>query len=109
MLSFTRLNRWNYLKPKKRGTNCKHKNDKGAPQLEFSEVVPVYCNDVNNAYQHDSRNPYTFAPNKPFASLIDISPPTLIILKTAKLKISHVNVRFPYQNSVPLELEHKKY
>ena len=48
------------LETKKRGTNCKHKNDKDAPQLEFSEVVPVYCNDVNNAYQHDWRNLYVW-------------------------------------------------
>ena len=42
--------------------NCKHKNDEGAPRLEFSGVVPVHCNVVNNAYQRDSRNVYTSHP-----------------------------------------------
>ena len=31
------------------------KNDENVPYLETTEVVLVYCNIVNNDYQHDSR------------------------------------------------------
>ena len=41
----------------------KDKNGKNVPHLEFTEVVLVHCNIVNNDYQHDSRVLYTFVPN----------------------------------------------
>ena len=44
------------------------------PHLEISEVVLIHCNIVNNNYEHDSRVLYTFAPNKPFGSLLEIAP-----------------------------------
>ena len=34
----------------------------------------VHCNIVNNDYQQDSRVFYTFVPNKPFGSLLDVFP-----------------------------------
>ena len=37
---------------------------------------------VNNDYQQDSRVLYTFVPNKPFGSLLEISPTNHIFLKT---------------------------
>ena len=37
-------------------------NGQNVPHLQISEVVLVYCNIVNNNYQHDSRVSYTFAP-----------------------------------------------
>ena len=50
------------------------KNRENAPHLEITEVVLVHCNIVNNDYQQDSRVLYTFVPNKPCGSLLEISP-----------------------------------
>ena len=44
------------------------------PNLEIKEVVLVHCNIFDNDYQQDSRVSYTFVPNKPFGSLLEISP-----------------------------------
>ena len=52
----------------------KYKNDESVPRLEFTEVVLVHCNIVKNNYQQDSRVLYTYVPNKPFGSLLEISP-----------------------------------
>ena len=52
----------------------KVKNSENVPHLEITEVVLLLCNIVNNDYQQDSRVLYTFVPNKPFSSLLDISP-----------------------------------
>ena len=73
----------------------------------MTELVLVHCNFVENAYQYDSRVVDTFTPNKPFGSLIDISPSTSSFLKICKSKFSHIQVRFTGQNSVPLELENQ--
>ena len=37
-------------------------------------MLLVHCNIVNNDYQQDSRVLYTFVPNKPFGSILNISP-----------------------------------
>ena len=50
----------------------KDKNGDNVQNLEITEVVLVHCNFVNNDYQQDSRVLYTFAPNKPFCSLLKI-------------------------------------
>ena len=52
----------------------KDKNGEKVPRLEIREVVLVHCNIVNNDYQQDSRVVYTFVTNKPFGSLLEISP-----------------------------------
>ena len=52
----------------------KDKNGKIVSHLEITEIVLVHCNLVNNDYQQDSRMLYTFIPNKPFGSLLEISP-----------------------------------
>ena len=57
------------------------KNGENVPQLEVVEVVLIHCNIVHNIYIH-SRILYTFVPNKPFGSLLEISPPNYIFLKT---------------------------
>ena len=57
-----------------KNTIDKVKNGKNVPHLEITEVVLVHCNIVNNRYQQDSRVLYTFVPNKPFGSLLEISP-----------------------------------
>ena len=60
----------------------KDKNGENVSHLEITEVVLVHCNIVNNDYQQDSRILYTFFPNKPFGSLLEISPTNHIFLKT---------------------------
>ena len=52
----------------------KDKNGENVPYLEITEVVLVHCDIVNNDYQRDFRVLYTFVPNKPFGSLLEISP-----------------------------------
>ena len=44
------------------------------PGLEITQVVLVRCNTVDNVYQHDPRELFTFLPNKSLAQLLDISP-----------------------------------
>ena len=51
----------------------KDKNDENVPHLEIADIVLVHCNFVKNDYQQDSRVLYTFVPNKPFGSLLEIS------------------------------------
>ena len=83
----------------------KDKNGENVLHLEITEVVLVYCNIVNNDYQRDSRISYTFVPNKPFGSLLEISPTNHIFLKTFNSEFQDIEVRFTYQNSKPLEIE----
>ena len=42
----------------------------------------IHCNIVDNSYQQNSRILYKFVPNKPFGSLLEISPPNHNFLKT---------------------------
>ena len=60
----------------------KNKNGENVPHLQMTEVVLVHCNIFNNDYQHDSSILYTFVPNKPFVSVVEISPTNHIFLKT---------------------------
>ena len=83
----------------------KDKNGENVPHLEITEVVLVHCNIVNNDYQQDSRVLYTFVPNKPFGSLLEISPTNHIFLKTINYEYDEIKVRFTDQNSQPLEVE----
>ena len=83
----------------------KDKNGKNVPHLEITEVVLVHCNIVNNDYQQDSRVLYTFVPNKPFGSLLEISPKNHIFLKTFNSEFQDIRVWFTNQNSQPLEIK----
>ena len=83
----------------------KDKNGKNVPHLEITEVVLVHCNIVNNDYQQDSRVLYTFVPNKPFGSLLEISPKNHIFLKTFNSEFQDIRVWFTDQNSQPLEIK----
>ena len=85
----------------------KDKNGENVPHLEITEVVLVHCNIVNNDYQQDSRVLYTFVPNKPFGSLLEISPTNHIFLKTFNSEYDEIKVWFTDQNSKPLEIEDK--
>ena len=62
-------------------------------------VVLVNCNIVNNDYQQDSRVMYTFVPNKPFVSLLEISPKNHIFLKIFSSEFQDIRVWFSDQNS----------
>ena len=83
----------------------KDKNGENVPHLEISEVLLVHCNIVNNDYQQDLRVLYRFVPNKPFGSLLEISPINFIPLKTFKSELHAIEVWFTDQNSHPLEIE----
>ena len=49
---------------------------------------------------------YMFVPNKPFGSLLEISPTNHIFLKTFNLEFQNfIEVWFTDQNSQPLEIE----
>ena len=84
----------------------KYKNDENVLHLEITEVVLVHCNIVNNYYQQDSRVLYTFVPNKPFGSLLEISPPNHIFLKTFNWEYDKIKVWFTDQKSQPVEIEY---
>ena len=83
----------------------KDKNGENVPHPEITEVVLVHCNIVNNDYQQDSKVLYTFVPNKPFGSLLEISPMNHILLKTFNLEFQDIEVWFTDQNSQLLETE----
>ena len=70
----------------------KDKNGENVPHLKITEVVIVHCDIVNNDYQQDSRVLYTFVPNKPFDSLLEISPTNHIFLKMFNSKYDEITV-----------------
>ena len=70
----------------------KGKNGENVPHLEITEVVLIHCNIVNNDCQQDSSVLYTFVPNKPFGSLLEISPTNHIFLKTFNSEYGEINV-----------------
>ena len=84
----------------------KDKKCKNVPHLEIVELVIVHCNLVND-YQQDSRILYTFVPNKPFGSLLEISPTNCIFLKIFNSKFQEIKIWFTDQASKPLEVEDK--
>ena len=57
----------------------KDKNGEYVLHFEVTEVVLGHCNIVNNDYRQDSRVLYSFVPNKPFGSLLEISPTNSIV------------------------------
>ena len=85
----------------------KDKNGENAYHLEIAELVLVHCNLVNDDYQQDSRILYTFLPNKPFGSLLEISTPNHIFLKIFNYEFKEIRLWFTDQTSKPLEVEDK--
>ena len=83
----------------------KDKNDENVPHPKITEVVLVHFNIVNNDYEQDSRVLYTFAPNKPFGSLLQISRKNHMFLKRFKSEFQDIGVWFTDQSSQPLEIE----
>ena len=65
----------------------------------------AHCNLVNNNYQQASKRLFTFALNKQFGQLINISPHSLTMLNTTNTEFSIVGVWFTDQNSKQLEVE----
>ena len=68
------------------------------PHLEITEVILVHYKIVSNDYQQDSRVLHTFVPNKPFGSLLEISPKNHIFLKTFNSGFQTIKVWFADQN-----------
>ena len=85
----------------------KDKNGENVPHLEIVELVLINCNLVNNNYQENSQILYTFVPNKPFGSLLEISPPNHIFLKNFNSEFQEIKVWLTDQSSKPLEVEEK--
>ena len=85
----------------------KDKNGENVPHLEITELVLIHCNLVNNDYQQDSRMLYTFVTDKPFGSLLEVSPKNHIFLKTFNSEYQEIKIWFTDQNSKPLEVEDK--
>ena len=85
----------------------KDKNSESVPHLEVVELVLGHCNLVNNNYQHHSRILYTFVPNKTFDSLLEISPPNHVFLKTFNSEFREIKIWFTDQINKPLEVEDK--
>ena len=85
----------------------KDKNGENVPHLEIVELVLIDFNLVDNNYQQNSRILYTFVPNKPFGSLLEMSPPNYIFLKTINREFQKIKVSFTDHNSRPLEVEDK--
>ena len=87
----------------------KDKNGENLLHLEIVELVLVHCNLVNNDYQQDSRILYAFVPNKPFGSLLEISPANHIFSKTFNSEFQEIKIWFADQISKPLDIYlHKK-
>ena len=82
-----------------------NKNGENLLHLEITEVVLVNYNIANNDYQQDSKVLDTLVPNKPFGSLLEISPMSHIFLKTFNSEFQDIEVWFTDQNSQPLDIE----
>ena len=85
----------------------KDKNGENVPHLEVVELVLAHCSLVDNDYQQDTRILYTFVSNKPFGSLLEISPTNHIFLKSFNSEFQEIKVWFTDQTSKPLEVEDK--
>ena len=68
----------------------KEKDGEIAPKLESVEVVLVHCNLVKSNYQHTSNVFFSFAPNKQFGQLINISQLSLTLTNTVNTEFSYV-------------------
>ena len=82
-----------------------NKNGEIVPKLESVEIVLGHCNLVKNDYQHSSKILFSFAPNKQFGQLINISPHSLTMMNTVNTEFSFVEVWFTDQVSKALEIE----
>ena len=65
----------------------------------------MHCNLVKNNFQHNSKVLFTFAPNKQFGQLINISPHSLTMMNTINTEFSSVEVWFTDLASNTIEIE----
>ena len=84
---------------------AKDKNGENVPHLETVELVLIHFNFGNNNYKQNSQILYIFVPNEPLGSLLEISPPNHIFLKTFNSEFQKIKVWFTDQNRKPLEVE----
>lgn len=86
----------------------KDMNGNKVPQIERVETVLVHCNLVHNQYEQDSSLIFSFVPNAPFGSLLDIRPsfPQWRETRIAR-DIRHIEISFTDQDYRPLDLEDK--
>ena len=85
----------------------KEKNGENVPHLEIVELVLIHCNLVNDNYQQNSQILYTFVPNKPFGSLLEISLSNHIFQKIFDSEFQEIKVLFTDQTSKLLDVEDK--
>ena len=83
------------------------KNGDNVPHLEVVELVLVHCNLLNNEYQQDSKILYTFVPNRPFGSFLEISSTNHIFLETFNSEFQEIKIWFTDQTSKSLEVENR--
>ena len=91
-----------------RSTESKITNDENGeslPHVDITEVALFYCNIASNDYQQNSLVLYTFVPNKPFGSSLEILSTNFIYLKKFNSEFSKTEVWFTAQNSQPVEIE----
>ena len=77
----------------------KNENGDNVPYLEITEVVLIHCNVLKFSYQQKLRVFFTFARNKSFGQLLNISPENFTFLKNFHLEFSYIEVWFTDQNS----------
>ena len=82
------------------------KNGENVLHLEVVELVLIHRNIVNDNYHPNSRILYAHS-NKPFGSLLEISPSNYMFLKTFNSEFQEMKVWFTDQNNNPLEVEDK--
>ena len=85
----------------------KDKNGEDVLHLEIVELLLVHWNHINNDYQQDSRISYTFVPNKPFGSLLEISPTNAFFPGTFHSEFQKIKIWFTDQTGKPLEVKDK--
>ena len=73
--------------------------------FEITEMASVHSHIANNDSQQDLKVLYTYVPNKPFGSLLEISPKNHIFLKRFNSEFQAIEVWFRDQNSQSLEIE----
>ena len=66
----------------------KDKNGEDVPHLEIFELVLIHYNLVNNNYQQSLR----ILHNRPFGSLLEISPPNHIFSKTVNSEFQEIKI-----------------
>ena len=86
-------------------TTTKDKIGENIPHLEITKVLLAHCNIANNDSEQDSGVLYTFVPNKPFGSLLEIFPKNHIFLKAFNSEFQDIRAWFTDQNVLLLEVE----